>query len=158
MVYPKKLILLIFRIMNHNQWNMRNALSWDGEFSIIPTLLRPNCSICEKLVQSLKFYTFEKWKVSQDILRRKKCPKFQPNWTVLRPPRLSQSSSRVLQKTRPQAPKIKIFEKWKKHSQIFSQGTSVQNFSQSRQFLNFLWHTDKQIHTHWSCFLLKELI
>ena len=31
--------------------------------------------------------------------------------------------------------KIKIFKKWKKHPQVFTQGRSVQNFSQIRPFL-----------------------
>ena len=37
-------------------------------------------------------------------------------------------------KARPQAQKMKIFEKWKTHPQGFTQGESVQNFSQIRPF------------------------
>ena len=61
------------------------------------------------------------------------------NFSQIRPFLKSPGCPKVLasfwRKTRPQAPKIKIFEKWKKQPQIFTQGTSVQDFSQIRPFL-----------------------
>ena len=46
-----------------------------------------------------------------------------------------QSFSLVLDKNSSPGPKNENFQKWKKHPQIFTQGTSVSNFSQIQPFL-----------------------
>ena len=64
---------------------------------------------------------------------------WRPNYKIWKPTnfrRLCQSFNLVLAKnSSPKAPKTKIFKKMKKLAQIFTQETSVQNFSQISTFL-----------------------
>ena len=125
-------------------------------FSIFPTIWRLNCSSCEKLVPrppKSKFLKNEK-NISRYLPKEQVCQisaKSNHFWSL-------QAAPKFWRKTRPQAPKIKVFEKWKKSPQIFTQGTSVPNFSQIEPFLKppgcpnkVLGQTDQGCHVCQKC-------
>ena len=108
-------------------------------FLISPGYPKDLASFWQKLVPRLqKSKLLMMKKPPLDIHPRNKCARFQSNPTIFEVSRLPQRFNLVLAKTRHQAPKIKIFEKRKKLPRIFTQGKSLQNFSQIQPFLKSL--------------------
>ena len=118
-------------------------------FRIFPTFRRPNCSICEKTrPQAPIIKIFKNEKNYPSYPPKIKCAKFKPNPTIFEVSRLPQSFSLVFAKNSSPGPKNQIFQKMKKHPQIFIQGTSVQNFSKIGPFFKSLGGPKVFGHTH----------
>ena len=72
---------------------------------------------------------FQKMKKNPGIHPKNNCTKFQPNPTSFGLCRLPLRFWRILGKNRSRGPENENFQKIKNHPQVFTQGTSVPNFS-----------------------------